>query len=67
MTGPVSMRGTDMGRACVQLLVEGVVYCEYGLYPYYYTPVQVPLRRLDFCRFMLNANLEDPAFLRNIL
>lgn len=43
-----------------------------GLYPYHYTPVQVieegdPVRRLDFCRFMLNADLEDPSFLRNIL
>lgn len=43
-----------------------------GLYPYHYTPVQVieegdPVRRLDFCRFMLNADLEDPAFLRQIL
>lgn len=43
-----------------------------GLYPYHYTPVHVieegdPVRRLDFCRFMLNADLEDPSFLRNIL
>lgn len=43
-----------------------------GLYPYHYTPVHVieegdPARRLDFCRFMLNADLEDPSFLRSIL
>lgn len=43
-----------------------------GLYPYHYTPVHVieegdPARRLDFCRFMLNADVEDPDFLRNIL
>ncbi|KAF9798802.1 hypothetical protein SFRURICE_020366, partial [Spodoptera frugiperda] len=43
-----------------------------GLYPYHYTPVHVieegdPVRRLDFCRFMLNADLEDPSFLRSIL
>lgn len=25
------------------------------------------MRRLDFCRFMLNADLKDPSFLRNIL
>lgn len=38
------------------------------LYPYHYTPVQVieegdPARRMDFCRFMLNADMEDPTFL----
>ncbi|PZC74303.1 hypothetical protein B5X24_HaOG207995 [Helicoverpa armigera] len=43
-----------------------------GLYPYHYTPVHVieegdPVRRLDFCRFMLNADLENPAFLKHIL
>lgn len=43
-----------------------------GLYPYHYTPVHVieegdPVRRLDFCRFMLNADLEDPSFFRSIL
>lgn len=43
-----------------------------GFYPYHYTPVHVieegdPVRRLDFCRFMLNADLEDPSFLRSIL
>ncbi|CAG9790699.1 unnamed protein product [Diatraea saccharalis] len=43
-----------------------------GLYPYHYTPVQVieegdPLRRLDFCRFMLNADLEDPRFFKRML
>lgn len=43
-----------------------------GQYPYHYTPVQVieegdPLRRLDFCRFMLNADIEDPDFLKKIM
>ncbi|PZC80768.1 hypothetical protein B5X24_HaOG213992 [Helicoverpa armigera] len=43
-----------------------------GLYPYHYTPEHVieegdPVRRLDFCRFMLNADLENPAFLKHIL
>lgn len=43
-----------------------------GLYPYHYTPVHVieegdPVRRLDFCRFMLHGDLEDPAFLKQIL
>ncbi|CAK1587171.1 unnamed protein product [Parnassius mnemosyne] len=43
-----------------------------GLYPYHYTPVHVmeegdPVRRLDFCRFMLNADAEDPMFFRKIL
>ncbi|KAH9638039.1 hypothetical protein HF086_014900 [Spodoptera exigua] len=26
-----------------------------------------PASRLDFCRFMLNANVENPDFLRHIL
>lgn len=43
-----------------------------GLYPYHYTPVHHieegdPVRRLDFCRFMLHADLDDPGFLRRIL
>ncbi|XP_026323276.1 apyrase-like, partial [Hyposmocoma kahamanoa] len=43
-----------------------------GLYPYHYTPVHHieegdPVRRLDFCRFMLHADLDDPEFLRRIL
>lgn len=43
-----------------------------GLYPYHYTPVHAieegdPARRLDFCRFMLDADVQDPNFLRNIL
>lgn len=43
-----------------------------GQYPYHYTPVHVieegdPLRRLDFCRFMLNADSEDSGFLKTIL
>lgn len=43
-----------------------------GLYPYHYTPVQVieegdPARRLEFCRFMLNADLENPSFFKKIL
>lgn len=34
-----------------------------GLYPYHYTPVQRlekgdPVRKLDYCRFMINADLE---------
>lgn len=41
-------------------------------YPYPYTPVQAieegdPVRRLDFCRFMLNADAEDPTFFKRIL
>lgn len=43
-----------------------------GLYPYHYTPVQAieeedPARRLHFSRFMLNADVEDPNFLKLIL
>lgn len=43
-----------------------------GLYPYHYTPVQVieegdPARRIDFCRFMLNADTEDPTYFKRIL
>lgn len=42
------------------------------LYPYHYTPVQAleegdPARRLDFCSFMLHADLEDNNFLTKIL
>lgn len=43
-----------------------------GYYPYHYTPVHAieegdSLRRLDFCRFLLNADIEDPQFLKKIL
>lgn len=43
-----------------------------GLYPYHYTPVQTigegdPARRLDFCRFILNADVKDPNFFELIL
>lgn len=43
-----------------------------GNYPYHYTPVHVieegdPIRRMDFSRFMLNADAEDPDFLKRIL
>lgn len=43
-----------------------------GLYPYHYTPGQVleegdPVRRLEYCRFILNTDAEDPSFLRRIL
>lgn len=42
------------------------------LYPYHYTPVQAieegdPARRTDFCRFLINADIEDPDYLRKIL
>ncbi|ERL90811.1 hypothetical protein D910_08157, partial [Dendroctonus ponderosae] len=42
------------------------------LHPYHYTPVQDlleedPLRRIGFCRFMLNADMEDSTFLSRIL
>ncbi|GBP90623.1 hypothetical protein EVAR_67371_1 [Eumeta japonica] len=41
-------------------------------YPYHFTPVQVfhegdPIRRVDFCRFMLHRDAEDPYFLKSIL
>ena len=41
-------------------------------HPYHYTPVQKlheddPLRRMNFCRFILNADMEDATFLRRIL
>ena len=43
-----------------------------GQDPYHYQPVQSleegdPARRLEFCRFMLNADAEEEDFLRNIL
>lgn len=43
-----------------------------GQHPYHYTPVQVieegdPLRRLEFCRFMLNTDVEDASFFKKIL
>lgn len=43
-----------------------------GLYPYHLTPVQVledgdPANRITFCRFMLNADIENPNFFRKIL
>ncbi|CAH2086623.1 unnamed protein product [Euphydryas editha] len=43
-----------------------------GLYPYHFTPVHVlhegdPIRRVDFCRFMLHRDAEDPYFLKRIL
>lgn len=42
------------------------------LYPYHLTPVQViqdgdPARRVEFCRFMLNTDMEDANFLLKIL
>ncbi|XP_063539655.1 uncharacterized protein LOC134748795 [Cydia strobilella] len=42
------------------------------LYPYHYTPVHAieegdPRRRLDFCRFLVNADIEDPEYLKKIL
>lgn len=41
-------------------------------YPFRYTPVHAieegdPARRIDFCRFLLNADIEDPEYLKNIL
>ncbi|CAH2088751.1 unnamed protein product [Euphydryas editha] len=43
-----------------------------GLYPYHFTPVHVlhegdPIRRVDFCRFRLHRDAEDPYFLKRIL
>lgn len=43
-----------------------------NLYPYHYTPVQAieegdPVRRMDFCRFLINAEIENPHYLRKIL
>lgn len=40
--------------------------------PYHYTPVHAleegdPARRMDFCRFMINADMEDENFLSHIL
>lgn len=45
---------------------------ENNFHPYHYTPVQVieegdPARRMQFCRFMLNSDIEDENFLRKIL
>lgn len=42
------------------------------LYPYHYTPVHAiqegdPARRMDFCRFLLNTDIDDPEYLKNIL
>lgn len=44
----------------------------FALYPYHYTPKHVfekvdHVSRLYFCRFMLNEDLEDSSFLKNIL
>ncbi|XP_066260990.1 uncharacterized protein [Euwallacea similis] len=41
-------------------------------YPYHYTPVQGleegdPVRRVNFCRFILNADIEERHFLNSIL
>lgn len=42
------------------------------LYPYHYTPVQAieegdPARRIDFCRFLINTDIENPDYLTKIL
>lgn len=43
-----------------------------GKHPFHYTPVQGlqegdPRRRIMFCRFMLNADIEDRLFLKSVL
>lgn len=43
-----------------------------GKHPFHYTPVQGleegdPVRRMTFCRFLLNADMEDRLFLKSIL
>lgn len=43
-----------------------------GRHPYHYQPVHTleegdPARRLEFCRYMLNADAEEEDFLKNIL
>lgn len=43
-----------------------------GRHPFHYTPVQGldegdPIRRLAFCRFLLNSDIEEPSFLKRIL
>lgn len=43
-----------------------------GLYPYHYTPVHAleegdPARRIDFCRFILDNDVENPEYLSKIL
>lgn len=43
-----------------------------GLYPFHYTRVQGleegdPVRRVTFCRFLLNTDIEDGTFLKRIL
>ncbi|XP_041984653.1 uncharacterized protein LOC121737150 [Aricia agestis] len=45
---------------------------ENDLHPYHYTPVQAieegdPFRRMQFCRFLLNADVEDRNYLKRIL
>lgn len=45
---------------------------EQNSHPYHYTPVQVieegdPVRRVQFCRFILHSNDEDEDYLRRIL
>lgn len=42
------------------------------LHPFHYTPVQAleegdPVRRMEFCRFMINADMEDRNFFSRIL
>lgn len=42
------------------------------LHPYHYTPVHAleegdPVRRIEFCRFMINADMENSTFLQKIL
>lgn len=44
----------------------------HGKHAFHYTPVQGleegdPIRRITFCRFLLNADIEDGLFLRSIL
>ncbi|CAG4953734.1 unnamed protein product [Colias eurytheme] len=41
-------------------------------YPFHYTPVHAieegdPVRRMDFCRFLINCDIEDPEYFKRIL
>lgn len=54
--------------------MEGMVYSAYGrvVHPYHYTPVHAleegdPARRIDFCRFLLDNDVENPDYLSKIL
>jgi len=67
---------TSIRKAAQQLnlstwKVWSVLHSE-KLHPFHYTPVQGleegdPVRRTNFCRYILNADIEDAKFLRSIL